>query len=115
MAGGMPFQLLQRHAPQCPLGLHGAMPVEQDYKYLKGWYEEDWHWVRLEVTQMIDGKPDFEHVYNVGGYESSLPLDTDLVEDKVSTINEAIKELEWEKRRSLHPGQLELQLHVPLT
>ena len=87
--------------------------VEADYKYLKGWYDDDWHWVRLEVVQMIDGKPDFEHMYSVGGYESSLPLDTDLVEDKIATINEAIRELEWDKRRSLHPGQLELPLHAP--
>ena len=89
--------------------------VEQDYKYLKGWYDDDWHWVTLEVTEMIDGKPDFEHQYNTSGYESSLALDTDLAEDKVSIINEAIKELDWEKRKSLHPGQLELPLHVPLT
>ena len=89
--------------------------VEADYKYLRGWYDDDWHWVILEVVEMIDGKPDFEHKYSVGGFESSLPLDTDLEEDKVYTINEAIKELDWEKRKSLHPGQLELPLHVPLT
>lgn len=59
---------------------------------------------------MIDGKPDFEHMYHIGGYESNLALDTDLVEDKIATINEAIKELEWDKRRSLHPGQMELPL-----
>jgi len=89
--------------------------VEQDYKYLRGWYEDDWHWVHLEVTPIIDGELDETHQYNVGGYESSLPLDTDMVEDKIATINEAIRELEWEIRASLHPGQLELPLHAPLT
>ena len=89
--------------------------VEQDYKYLRGWYDDDWHWVHLEVTPVIDGKPDFTHQYNVGGFESSLPLDTDMVEDKIATINDAIRELEWEIRASLHPGQLELPLHAPLT
>lgn len=82
--------------------------VEQDYKYLKGWYDDDWHWVRLEVTPIIDGKPDDEFQYNVGGYESGLALDEDMAEDKAALLNEAVKELEWEKRRSLHPGQLEL-------
>ena len=84
--------------------------VEQDYKYLKGWYDNDWHWVHLEVTLMVDGVPDFTHQYNVGGYESGLALDTDLEEDKIDTINQAIKELEWDRRESLHPGQLELAL-----
>jgi hypothetical protein len=59
---------------------------------------------------MVDGVPDFTHQYNVGGYESGLALDTDLEEDKIDTINQAIKELEWDRRESLHPGQLELAL-----
>jgi len=84
--------------------------VEADYKYLKGWYDNDWHWCVLEVVEMIDGKPDFKHRYSVGGFESGLALDEDLVEDKIYTINEAIKELDWERRASLHPGQLELAL-----
>jgi hypothetical protein len=84
--------------------------VEQDYKYLKGWYDSDWHWVHLEVTLMVNDVPDFSCQYNVGGYESALALDTDLEEDKIDTINQAIKELEWDRRESLHPGQLELTL-----
>lgn len=84
--------------------------AEQDYKYLRGWYDDEWHWCILEVTLMVDGVPDFDMQYSVGGYESSLAFDTDLDEDKIDTINQAIKELEWDRRASLHPGQLELAL-----
>lgn len=89
--------------------------VESDYKYLKGWYDDDWHWVSLEVTPIIDGKLCEEFQYYTGGYESTLALDDDVVEDKNCVINEAIKELDWNMRRSLHAGQMELPLHVPLT
>jgi len=89
--------------------------VDADYKYLKGWYEDDWHWVFLEVTAIEDGQVNLDVQYHVGGYESTLALDPDLVEDKNAVLNQIVKELEWNRRRSLHPGQLELPLHVPLT
>jgi hypothetical protein len=82
--------------------------VEQDYAYLKGWYDDEWHWVFLEVTAIVDGELDFNTQYHVGGYESGLALDTDMADDKNSVLDEVVKELEWNKRGALHPGQMEL-------
>jgi len=84
--------------------------VEQDYKYLRGWYDDDWHWVFLEVTAIVDGELDFNIQSNIGGYESGLALDEDMAEDKLAVLNETVKDLEWYRRGSLHPGQLELPL-----
>jgi len=82
--------------------------VDADYKYLKGWYDDEWHWVFLELTAIIDGELDFDIQSNVGGYESGLALDEDMAEDKLAVLDEAVKELEWDRRRLSHPAQMEL-------
>ena len=86
--------------------------VEKDYAYLKGWYDDEWHWVCLGVAPLDeDGNPDESCREHVGGYESTImkpSADDQQYHD--DAINDLITEIEYMKLRSLHPGQLELEL-----
>lgn len=86
--------------------------VEADYAYIKGWYNDDWHWLTLGVAPLNDkGKPVEDYREFCGGYESTiLNSDEANTEYHNDAINDKIVELEWAIRRRLHPNQLELPL-----
>lgn len=87
--------------------------VEKDYAYLKGWYDDDWHWVILEVTALDeDDEPDETLSTSVGGYESTImwPRNDDDRQYHDDAINDQIAEIEHTRRAALHAGQLELEL-----
>ena len=84
--------------------------VEQDFKYLKGWYEDDWFWLTLSVAPLdADDEIDEDHREYCGGYESTV-LDNDSTEWREELIEDMIHQVEHTIRKELHKGQLELAL-----
>ena len=81
--------------------------VDNDFEYLRGWYENDWSWMGITLTKLDDdGNPTDDYV-TVGGYESFLTHDT---AELSSILNDLAHELEYNIRAELHKNQLELPL-----
>jgi hypothetical protein len=78
--------------------------VEQDYEYLRGWYQDDWSWIGITVTKIVDDVVTDDYV-SVGGFESFILRDD---EELSSTLHELVGELESNIRHEQHKGQLEL-------
>ena len=82
--------------------------VEKDYAFLKGWYDESWHWLTLGVAPLDeDDEPIEGNREYCSRYESTL-LDDD--EDKADAINNLIAEVEHVLHHQLHKDQLQLDL-----
>jgi len=92
--------------------------VEQDFAYLKGYYNEDWFYLTLSVAPIIiddDGDETIDEDARefCGGYESTiLDNDEDNVKWRDEAINEQIREVEWALRKLNHPNQMELKLEM---
>jgi hypothetical protein len=86
--------------------------VEKDYAYLKGWYDDDWHWLTVGVAPLDeDGEPMEDDREYCGGYESTiLNDDEDNRAYKREAIEDKIGEIEWAIKKALHKNQLELDL-----
>jgi len=86
--------------------------VERDYKYLKGYYDDDWFWLTIGVAPVDEhGEVMEDEREYCGGYESTiLDNDKDNAEWRIEVIEQQIAEVEWTRKRSLHPNQLELRL-----
>jgi hypothetical protein len=84
--------------------------VEKDYAYLKGWYDDDWFWLTIGVAPLDeDGDPMEDHREFCGGYESTiLNDDEDNNSYRTEAINDKISEIEWQLKKELHKGQMEL-------
>lgn len=84
--------------------------VEKDFAYLKGWYDDDWFWLTIGVAPLDDdGEPMEDDREYCGGYESTiLNSDKDNVSYRTEVINDQIASVEWELKKELHKGQLEL-------
>jgi hypothetical protein len=84
--------------------------VEKDYAYLKGWYDDDWHWLTVGVAPLDEDGEVLEHDREYcGGYESTiLNSDEDNRAYKREAINDKIGEIEWAIKKALHKGQMEL-------
>ena len=84
--------------------------VEKDFKYLKGWYDDDWFWLTVGVAPLDeDGKPMEDHREYCGGYESTiLNSDEENRKYKAEVINDQISQVEWALKKELHKGQMEL-------
>ena len=83
--------------------------VERDFAYLKGWYDDEWHWLTIGVAPLDeDGQVIEDERCYCSGFESTI-LDED---EKyiVEIIEDKIHEVEWARRRAAHPNQLELAL-----
>ena len=86
--------------------------VEKDFAYLKGWYDDDWFWLTIGVAPLDDdGEPVESEREFCGGYESTiLDSDEDNVTYRTEVINDQIASVEWEIKKQLHKGQMELEL-----
>jgi len=84
--------------------------VEKDFKYLKGWYDDEWFWLTVGVAPLDeDGKPMEDHREYCSGYESTiLNDDEDNRAYKKEAIEDKIGEIEWQLKKELHKNQLEL-------
>lgn len=74
--------------------------VEQDYNYLRGWYQGEWHWCIVTATTTVDGR---EFTNSIGGYESTIEPDT---LDEI--LRDITHDIEQEIKRDAHKNQLEL-------
>ncbi|CAB5220000.1 hypothetical protein UFOVP232_22 [uncultured Caudovirales phage] len=87
--------------------------VEQDFAYLKGWYDEEWYWVTLGVAPFDENNDVDEDAREYcGGYESTIiwPRNDEERAWREECINDKIAEVEWQLRKQRHPGQMELAL-----
>jgi hypothetical protein len=86
--------------------------VDADFKYLKGWYDDDWHWLTVGVAPLDEDGEVLEHDREYcGGYESTiLNDDEDNRAYKKEAIEDKIGEIEWAIKKALHKNQLELDL-----
>lgn len=84
--------------------------VEKDFKYLDGWYCDDWHWACVSVYALDeDGEKSADYAHHCGGYESSV-IDRDQRTWFEEVIEDGIAQVEHEVRKALHKDQLELSL-----
>ena len=85
--------------------------VEKDYAYLKGWYDDDWHWLTCSVAPIDeDGEIMEEDREYCGGYESTMINDPECRSDVVEVIEDRIWEIDRAQKSRLHKNQLELPL-----
>jgi hypothetical protein len=88
--------------------------VEKDYAFLKGWYDESWHWITASVAPLDENDEPEEHYREFcSRYESTI-LDDDEENSATRTevINDLIASVEHVKHHLLHKGQLELDLRT---
>lgn len=81
--------------------------VEKDYKYLRGWYNDEWYWIGMTVRRADESDPWHEVDHTCGGFESLI---LDNYEDKMEVLEEMVLCLESEIRTMKHKEQLSLPL-----
>jgi hypothetical protein len=81
--------------------------VEKDYKYLRGWYNDEWYWIGITVRRADESDPWHEVDHTCGGFESLI---LDNYEDKMEVLGEMVLCLESEIRTMKHKEQLSLPL-----
>ena len=87
--------------------------VERDFAYLKGWYDDDWHWCTIGVAPFDENNDvDNDAREYCGGYESTIIFPSNDEERgwREECINDRIAEVEYQLKKELHKGQLELAL-----
>ena len=85
--------------------------VDKDFEFLKGWYDDDWHWLTVSVAPLDDdGEPMEDHREYCGGYESTIVHDDEYKCDRDSAIGDLIHSVEYVLKRELHKDQMELDL-----
>ena len=89
--------------------------VEKDYKFLKGWFDDDWHWLTLSVAPLDENDEPIEDDREYcSRYESTILDDHNESsrEYKVEAIENQIGSVEWAIRQRLHKNQLQLDLRA---
>jgi hypothetical protein len=80
--------------------------VEQDYRYLRGWYQGEWEWCTIEATTIVGG----EKLTNaISGYESTIIHDPEQLHDVLRDITH---DIEIQVRHKYYAGQLELAFYA---
>jgi hypothetical protein len=83
--------------------------VEKDYAYLKGWYDDKWHWLTLGVAPIDEDGEVLEHDREYcGGYESTMIHDPEHRASVVEAIEDRIWEIDRAQKSQLHKNQMEL-------
>ena len=88
--------------------------IEKDYKFLKGWYDDDWHWLTLGVAPLDeDDEPIEDDREYCSRYESTiLDSNDESREYRVDAIENQIGSVEWAIHQRLHKDQLQLDLRA---
>ena len=86
--------------------------VEKDYAFLKGWYDESWHWITASVAPLDeDDEPIESNREYCCRYESTiLNDDEDNRSYRKEVIEDLIASVEHVLHHQLHKDQLELDL-----
>ena len=71
--------------------------VDADYEYLRGWYEDDWHWCIITVTEVIT---DDDGEETDGKSESLCGIGSDDDEYHEEVINELVGQIPAEAKLS---------------
>jgi hypothetical protein len=83
--------------------------VDADFKHLKGWYDDDWHWLTCSVAPIdADGEIMEEDREYCGGYDSTSLNDPEHRACVVEAIEDRIWEIDRLQKSQLHKNQLEL-------
>jgi hypothetical protein len=83
--------------------------VISDYKYIDGWYSQDWCWAYLQVTLLdSDGEELTGHTASLGGFEWGLERSEEYLAQEVNgLVRQALAEYN-SVENNVHPKQLEL-------
>lgn len=90
--------------------------VEKDFAYLKGWFDDDWHWLTIGVAPITIDEDGDEVIDDdarefCGGYESTiLDKDEENTKWRDEVINDQILSVEWSLRKAAHPNQMEMAI-----
>ena len=76
--------------------------VDADFNYLKGWYNDDWHW--CGITVMLLDEEDDEHEESLWG------LCSDDAEYHEEVIKDLVGEIQRQVKREAEKGQIPLPL-----
>jgi hypothetical protein len=83
--------------------------VNKDFKYLKGWYDDDWHYLTLGVAPIDEDGKVLEHDREYcGGYETLMLEDPEQRACVVEAIEDRIWEIDRLQKSRLHKNQMEL-------
>jgi hypothetical protein len=83
--------------------------VDADFKHLKGWYDDDWHWLTVGVAPLDEDGEVLEHDREYcGGYESTILDDPEHRASVVEAIEDRIWEIDRMQKSQLHKNQMEL-------
>ena len=83
--------------------------VEGDFEWLKGWYNDDWHWISVSAAP-IDPDTDRvmeEHRQWINGYESNI-LKPKHDQWRIEAMDEVVEEVEWTRHQVEDPDQMDL-------
>ena len=88
--------------------------VDADYKYLEGWYDDDWHYITLFVYKLDENGDTTDDYDCLGGLESLMLDNNDPTQREylVEIIEDTIASLEHTVRHYNHPHQMELDLRI---
>lgn len=86
---------------------NAVQAVEQDFKYIYGWYNDEWYWVGISVQRADEDDAWHDHKRSIGGYESLL---FDDAQGRNEVLAELVHELELEIHHEFHKDQLCLPL-----
>lgn len=84
-----------------------AEEADRDYEYLRGWYQNEWHWIYITLTKLDEDGEETSDYRSIGGFESML------IDDEAqlsSVLADIAYEIEADIRRDTHKNQLELPL-----
>jgi hypothetical protein len=85
--------------------------VEKDFAHLKGWYDDDWHFLTLGVAPIDEDGEIIEHDREYcGGYESTMVDDPEQRACVVEAIEDRIWQIDRSQKSQLHKNQMELEL-----
>lgn len=86
---------------------NAVQAVEQDFKYIYGWYNDEWYWIGITIQRADEDDPWHDTAHSVGGYES-LILDNS--KDRTEVLADMVHELESQIHHEFHKDQLCLPL-----
>lgn len=86
---------------------NAVQAVEQDFKYIYGWYNDEWYWIGITVQRADEDDPWHDTTHSVGGYES-------LLFDDATGRNEVLAELVYSLESEIHHEFHKDQLCLPL-
>ena len=93
----------------CKTDEEAQAAVDKDFAYIDGWYNDDWTWAMVFVYATDEDGEKIDDYSCIGGYESTI-INAENREHFDEVIEDNIHHVEYDLRKQLHEGQLELEL-----